>query len=84
MPNSNQTSAATAAGLPSSSQRKRTAWPFAATLMCASLLGVGLAFCARTMLPASGLDGGSAFFLSNVICSSGSSPDSPQAARTGD
>jgi hypothetical protein len=36
------------------------------------------------MLPAWGLDEGSAFFLTNVICSSGNSPASPQAARTGD
>jgi len=75
---SNQTSAATAASLPSSPQRKRTAWPFAATLVCASLLGIGLAFCARTMLPAWALDGG--LFLPSVVCSSGD----PQAARTGD
>jgi hypothetical protein len=36
------------------------------------------------MLPAWALDEGSAFFLTNVICSSGNSPASPQAARTGD
>ena len=58
MSSSNQTSAAIAASLPSSPQRKRTAWPFAATLVCASLLGIGLAFCVRTMLPAWALDGG--------------------------
>jgi hypothetical protein len=72
----------TAASLPSSPQRKRTAWPFAATLICASLLGVGLAFCVRTMLPAWSLDGG--LFLPSVVCSSENSPASPQAARTGD
>ena len=44
----------------------------------------GLAFCARTMLPAWALDGGGAFFLTNVVCSSGNSPASSQAARTGD
>jgi hypothetical protein len=76
-----QTSAATAGGLP---QRKRTAWPFAATLMCASLLGIGLAFCARTMLPAWAIDGSSASLLTSAICSSGGSAESPQAARTGD
>jgi hypothetical protein len=73
---------AIAASLPSSPQQKRTAWPFAATLVCSSLLGIGLAFCARTMLPAWALDEG--LFLTNVICSSGNSSTSPQATRTGD
>jgi hypothetical protein len=50
--------------------------------MCASLLGIGLAFCVRTMMPAWALDGG--LFLTGVVCSSGNSPASPQAARTGD
>jgi len=61
---------------------QEAAAPFAATLVCASLLGIGLAFCARTMLPAWSLDGG--LFLPSVVCSSGNSPASPQAARTGD
>jgi hypothetical protein len=79
---SNQTSAVTVASLPSPLQRKRAAWPLATTLMCASLLGIGLAFCVRTMLPAWSLDGG--LFLPSVVCSSGNSPVSPQVARTGD
>jgi hypothetical protein len=57
------------------------AWPFAATLVCASLLGVGLAFCVRTMLPAFAFDG--ELFPSSV-CSDENSPASPQDARTGD
>jgi len=77
-------SAISAAGLQSSPQRKRAGWPFAATLVCASLLGIGLAYCARTLLPEWGLDGGSAFFLPNVVCSSGDSSPSLQAARTGE
>jgi hypothetical protein len=79
---SNQTSATTAASLLSSSQAKRAPWPFAATLVWASLLGIALAFCARMMLPAWALDG--EFFPSSVVCSSGNSEASPQAARTGD
>jgi hypothetical protein len=77
-------SATSAAGVPSSPQEKRTALPFAAMIVCASLLGVGLAVCVRTMLPAWALDGSSAFFLSNVVCSSSNSSPSPQAARPGD
>jgi hypothetical protein len=76
---SNQTSATTAASLPSSQQQRA---PFAGTLVCASLLGIALAFCARTMLPAWALDG--EFFPSSVVCSSGNSVGSPEAARTGD
>jgi hypothetical protein len=78
---SNQTSATSAADLPSSSQQKRKPWPFAATLACASLLGIALAFGARTMLPAWALDGE---FFPSSICSSGNSSASLQAARTGD
>jgi flagellar biosynthesis protein FliR len=63
------------------SPQQRAPWPFAATLVCASLLGIVLAFCARTVLPAWALDG--EFFPSSV-CSSGNSAASPQAARTGD
>jgi hypothetical protein len=77
----NQTSATTAAGLPSSSRQQRAPWPFAATLLCASLLGIALAFCARTMLPAFALD---REFLTSVVCSSEKSAVSPQGARTGD
>jgi hypothetical protein len=36
------------------------------------------------MLPASALDGSGASSLTSVICSSGNSSESPQAARTGD
>jgi hypothetical protein len=79
---SNQTTATTEADLPSSSQRQRAQLPFAATLACASLLGIALAFCARTMLPAWALDG--EFFPSSVVCSSGNSAASPEVARTGD
>ena len=49
-----------------------------------TLLGIGLAYCARTLLPEWGLDGGSAFFLPNVVCSSGDSSPSLQTARTGE
>jgi hypothetical protein len=45
---SNQNSATTAVSPPSSPQQKRAPWPFAATLLCASLLGIALALCART------------------------------------
>jgi len=79
---SNQNSATTAVSPPSSPQQKRAPWPFAATLLCASLLGIALAFCARTVLPAWALDG--EFFLTSVVCLSGNSAASPQAARTGD
>jgi hypothetical protein len=51
-------------------------------LVCASLLGVALAFGARAMLPAWVLDG--EFFASSVVCSSGDAAASPQAARRGD
>ena len=83
MSSPNQISAITPASLQSSPQR-RAAWPFAATLVCASLLGIGLAYCARTLLPAWELDGGGAFFLSNIVCSSGNSSTPPQATRTGE
>ena len=36
-------SAVTAASLQHSPQRRRVPWPFAATMLCASLLGIGLA-----------------------------------------
>jgi hypothetical protein len=65
-----------------SSQQQRAPWPFAATLLGASLLGIVLAFCARTMLPAWALDG--EFFPSSVVCSRGDSAASPEAVRTGD
>jgi flagellar biosynthesis protein FliR len=79
---SNQTSAISAADLPPPSQQKRASWPFAATLVCASLLGIALAFCVRTALPAFALDG--EFFSSSVVCSNANSTASQQAARTGD
>jgi hypothetical protein len=77
-------STTTADSLSSLPQRKRTAWPFAAMLMCASLLGIGLAFCARTMVPAWALDGSSASLLTSVICSSSNSANPQHAAHTGD
>jgi len=80
----NQMSAISAASLQSSPPRRRAAWPLAATLVCASLLGIGLAYCAHTLLPEWGLDGASAFFLPSVVCSSGNSSTSPQATRTGE
>jgi hypothetical protein len=73
---------AAAAGLQPSPQRRRVTWPFAATMLCASLLGIGLAYCARTLLPAWGLDGGIASFLpADAVCSSGNSSTSPQTTR---
>ena len=84
MSSPNQMSAISAASLQSSPQGKRAAWPFAATLMCASLLGIGLAYCTRTLLPEWGLDGASAFFSPNVVCSSENSSPSPQTTRTGE
>ena len=39
-----KSSAVTAASLQPSPQRRRVAWPFAATMLCASLLGIGLAY----------------------------------------
>jgi hypothetical protein len=79
---SKQVSAVAAVRLQASSQGKRAAWPFAATILCAALLGIGLAFCARTLSPAWGLDGGIAAFLQgDVICSSGRSSTPPQTAR---
>ncbi|KRR00773.1 hypothetical protein [Bradyrhizobium valentinum] len=79
---SNQMSAIAAASLQPSQQRRRVAWPFAATMLSASLLGIGLAFCARALLPAWGIEGASAFFLPNdVVCSNGNSSTSPQTTR---
>jgi hypothetical protein len=70
-----------AASLQPSPQRRRVAWPFVATMLCASLLGIGLAYCARTLLPAWGLDGGIASFLpSGVVCSSENPSKSPETA----
>jgi hypothetical protein len=71
-----------AASLQPSPQRRRVAWPFVATMLCASLLGIGLAYCARTLLPAWGIDGGIASFLpSGVVCSSGNSSKPPETIR---
>src|SRR5205814_952711 len=64
--------------------RRRVTWPFAATMLCASLLGIGLAYCARALsIPVWGLDGGGASLLpADVVCSSGNSSTSPQTTRT--
>jgi len=79
---SNQISAAAAADLQPSPQRRRVAWPFAATILGAALLGIALAFCARTLSPAWGLDGDIASILqSDVICSGERSSTLPQTAR---
>jgi hypothetical protein len=65
-------------------QGRRTA----AAILCASLLGLGLAFFACTLLiPALRLDGSGALFpgydrLTSVVCSSGNSSKAPQTART--
>jgi hypothetical protein len=77
-------SATGAASVPSSPQEKRTAWPFAAMIVSAALLGIGLAVCVRTMLPVWTLDGSGASFFTNIVCSSRNSSASPQAARPGD
>lgn len=76
-----QTSAISATGLSSSSHQKRASWPFAATLVCASLLGIALAFGVRTMLPAFALDGD---LIASVVCSSENSAAAPPVARTVD
>jgi hypothetical protein len=55
-------------------------WPFAATMLCASLLGIGLAYCTRTLLPAWGLDGMS-LLPTDVVCSDGNSSASPRTVR---
>jgi hypothetical protein len=53
-------------------RRQAAAWPFAATLVCASLLGIGLAYGVRTLLPEWTLEGGIAAFLpDDVVCSNG-------------
>ncbi len=66
MSSSNQIAAAS---LQPSPQRRRVAWPFAATMLCASLLGIGLAYCVRTLsIPVWGLDGGDAsLWMSEAI-----------------
>jgi len=63
-----------------SPQTRRTALPFATAILCASLLGLGLAYFACALL----IDGSSASFwpTSGVICFGGSSSNPPQAART--
>ena len=53
--------------------------PFATAILCASLLGLGLAYFACALL----IDGSSAsFWPTNVICFGGSSSNPPQAAHT--
>jgi hypothetical protein len=79
----NQISAVTAASLPPSPQRRRVAWPFAATMLCASLLGIGLAYCVRTLsIPVWGFDGGAASLLpGDVVCASENSSKPPETIR---
>ena len=63
----------------SSPQTRRAALPFATAILCASLLGLGLAYFACALL----IDGSSAsFWPTSVICFGGSSSNPPQAART--
>jgi hypothetical protein len=83
MSSSNQISAITAAGLQPSPQRRRVAWPFAATMLGASLLGIGLAYCVRTLsIPVWGLDGGGASLLpGDVVCASENSSGPPETIR---
>jgi hypothetical protein len=59
------------------------AWPFAATMLCASLLGIGLAYCVRALsIPVWGLDGGSASLLpGDVVCANGNSSKPPETIR---
>jgi hypothetical protein len=53
--------------------------PFATAILCASLLGLGLAYFACALL----IDGSSAsFWPTSVICLGGSASHPPQAART--
>jgi hypothetical protein len=74
---------ASPAGRKPSSQNAR----MIAAVLCASLLGLGMAFLACTLLlPAWGLDGSGALFpgydrLTSVVCSSGDSSKPPQTAR---
>ena len=67
------------------SPQGRTTLLSAATILSASLLGLGLAYCACTLLiPGVGREGSSASLLSadnrsqDVICASGNSSTSPQ------
>jgi hypothetical protein len=72
----------TTASLQPSPHRRRSAWPFAATIVCASLLGIGLAYGVRTLLPGWTLDGSIASFLPNdVVCSNGNSPKPTETVR---
>jgi len=71
-----------------SSQAKSVALQSVAAVLSASLLGIGLAYCACTLLiPAVAHEGNSASLVSaddrsqDVICSSDSSSTSVQAAR---
>ena len=76
------------ASTPQPSPQGRTTLLSAATILSASLLGLGLAYCACTLLiQAAAREGSSASLLSadnrsqGVICSSDISSASPQTAR---
>jgi hypothetical protein len=79
---SNQLSAVATASLQPSPQGRRAIWPFAAMLVCASLLGIGLAYGVRTLLPGWTLEGGIASLLPNdVVCSNGNSSKPTETVR---
>ena len=78
----NQISAVTAASPQHSPQRRRVAWPFAATMLCASLLGIGLAYCVRTLsIPVWGFYGGASLLPGDVVCASENSSKPPETIR---
>jgi len=78
-----QISVVTTGGQQPLPQAGRTAWRFAAAVSCASVLGIGLAYCACILLiPIWGLDGRAASLLpTDVVCSSGNSSTAPQTIR---
>jgi hypothetical protein len=52
-------------------------------MLCASLLGIGLAYCVRTLsIPVWGLDGGGASLLpGDVVCANENSSKPPETIR---
>ena len=83
MSSPNQISAVTVASPQPSPQRRRVTWPFAATMLGASLLGIGLAYCVRTLsIPVWGFDGGGASLLpGDVVCATENSLTPPETIR---
>jgi hypothetical protein len=70
------------ASQPQPSSQGQTTLQSVAAILSASLLGLGLAYFACSLLiPAIGREGSGASFLSGVICSSGNSSASPQTIR---